>query len=77
MADKAGRNNDNIRGKYYVDEQCIACELCATEAPHNFKMADDGAYAFCYKQPSNSAEEDACISAMSICPASAIGDDGE
>ena len=36
MANKAGKNTDNVPGKYYVDDQCIACVLCVNSATENF-----------------------------------------
>jgi len=57
MADVANRYPENIIGKYYVDNQCIDCDLCRETAPDNFKRNDDGGYSFVYKQPENSEEE--------------------
>jgi len=51
MADIANRYPDNNPGKYYVDNQCIDCDLCRETAPNNFKRSDDGGFSFVYKQP--------------------------
>ncbi len=77
MADKNSKGPDNVAGKWYVDDQCTACGVCEGSAPENFKMSDDGAYAYVCKQPGNEEEEAACKEAMEACPAEAIGDDGE
>jgi len=53
MADVANKYPENITGKYYVDNQCIDCDLCRETAPDNFKRNDDGGYSFVYKQPSS------------------------
>ncbi len=76
MADKAGRYPENVDGKYYTDNSCIACGACVGEAPDNFKMTDDDTFAFVYKQPDGDSEREACESALDICPTSAIGNDG-
>jgi len=76
MADAANKYPENITGKYYVDNQCIDCDLCRETAPDNFKRNDDGGYSFVYKQPENQKEEDECKEAKKGCPVEAIGDDG-
>jgi len=76
MADAANRYPENIAGKYYVDNQCIDCDLCRETAPDNFKRSDDGGYSFVYKQPENPEEEARCKEAKEGCPVEAIGDNG-
>ena len=76
MADKANRYSENISGKYYVDNQCIDCDLCRETAPDNFKRNEDGGYSFVFKQPENEGEEKQCKEAKEGCPVEAIGDDG-
>jgi ferredoxin len=77
MANKDAKVKENVAGKYYVDDQCIACGVCEGTAPENFKMNDDGSHAYVYKQPANETEEKACEEAKNSCPTGAIGDDGE
>jgi ferredoxin len=77
MADKEDRNEENVGGKFYVDSQCIDCDLCRETAPNNFTRADDEGYSFVFKQPENSEEEAQCREAMEGCPVEAIGEDGE
>lgn len=43
MADKNARFQENVLGKYYVDDSCIACDACCVEAPKFFAMNDDEA----------------------------------
>ncbi|MBN2755247.1 MAG: ferredoxin [Candidatus Goldbacteria bacterium] len=76
MANKAAKNADNVAGKYYVDDQCTSCGICEGMAPDNFKLKDDGSYAYVSAQPT-ADQEAACKEAMESCPSSAIGDDGE
>src|SRR5205085_12058975 len=49
MADVANRYPENVPGKYYVDNQCIDCDLCRETAPNNFTRNDDGGYSYVYK----------------------------
>src|SRR6266436_9771872 len=76
MADAANRYPENTAGKYYVDNQCIDCDLCRETAPDNFKRNDDGGYSFVYKQPESPEEEARCKEAKEGCPVEAIGDNG-
>jgi ferredoxin len=76
MADVANKYAENVDGKYYVDDQCIDCDLCRETAPANFKRNDDGGHSFVYKQPESPEEEGLCKEAMEGCPVEAIGNDG-
>ena len=76
MADLVNRYEDNTPGKFYVDNQCIDCDLCRETAPVNFRRNDDGGYSYVYKQPTSSDEEAQCKEAMEGCPVEAIGSDG-
>jgi len=51
MADAANKYAENVAGKFYVDDQCIDCDLCRETAPANFKRNDDGGHSYVYKQP--------------------------
>ena len=77
MADKENRVSENADGKFYVDDQCIDCDLCRDIAPDFFGRVDDGGYSYVKKQPSTQEELEQCIEAMEGCPVDAIGDDGE
>jgi ferredoxin len=76
MADKTKKWPDNKAGKYYVDDQCIDCDACRTEAPKNFTRNDAHGYSYVYKQPETPEEEASCKTAMEACPVEAIGNDG-
>ena len=76
MADAANKYSENASGKYYVDNQCIDCDLCRETAPDNFKRNEDGGYSFVYKQPASPDEEARCKEAKEGCPVEAIGDNG-
>jgi ferredoxin len=76
MADKSNKWKINAAGKFYVDDQCIDCDLCREMAGKFFGRSDDG-YSFVFKQPETQAEIDACEEALNDCPVQAIGDDGD
>ncbi|MCB9060043.1 MAG: ferredoxin [Halobacteriovoraceae bacterium] len=76
MADKANKFKDNVEGKYYVDDQCIACDACVAEAERFFEMNDEDGHAFVKLQPSTEQETEECENALAACPVEAIGNDG-
>ena len=77
MADIEEKYKDNAEGKFYVDTECIDCDLCREVAPDNFTRQEDGGYSYVYKQPENEEEIALCQEAMDGCPVEAIGDDGQ
>jgi ferredoxin len=77
MADLENRYEDNVKGGYYVDDQCIDCDLCRETAPENFTRQEDGGYSFLFKQPENDEEKELCEEALEGCPVEAIGNDGD
>ncbi|MGE4232741.1 MAG: ferredoxin [Bacteriovoracia bacterium] len=76
MADKEKKWADNVQGKYYVDDQCIDCDACRTEAPENFTRNDSHGFSYVFKQPNSPEQETHCKTAMEACPVEAIGCDG-
>jgi ferredoxin len=77
MADKANRYAQNASGGFYVDDQCIDCDLCRETAPANFTRDDDGGHSYVHKQPENDEERKLCEEALAGCPVEAIGSDGD
>lgn len=75
MADKNNKYDENVKGKFYVDRECIACDACVLVAPDHFNMDEDDGHAFVIKQPQNEEEEELCTEAMEGCPVEAIGND--
>jgi ferredoxin len=76
MADAANKFPHNAEGAYYVDDQCIDCDLCRETAPANFKRDDDGGHSYVFKQPESDEERTLCEEALTGCPVEAIGRDG-
>ena len=77
MADKDSKQPDNVTGTYYVDTECIDCDVCRQTAPDMFSANEDEGYAFVNKQPGNEDEIALCEEALEACPVEAIGNDGE
>ena len=72
----ASRNEslpDNVAGKFYVDSQCIDCDVCRVTAPGNFQRNEEKGYSYVYRQPATPEEETQCEEAMDCCPVEAIG----
>ena len=76
MADNTDKVEGNVDGQFYVDTNCIDCDLCRQTAPENFERDEDEGYSFVIKQPESPEEEEQCREAIEECPVEAIGDDG-
>ena len=76
MADPNDRVPENDPGTYYVDSQCIDCDVCRDTAPDNFTRCDENGYSYVYKQPETDDELALCEEALAACPVEAIGSDG-
>ena len=73
MADPAQRWSDNSPGRFFVDRECIDCDLCRTTAPDNFARSEEG-FSYVLKQPASPAQLSDCQEALAGCPVDAIGD---
>ena len=49
MAEVANKYPQNVAGRFYVDDQCIDCDLCRETAPANFTRDDDGGHTYVHK----------------------------
>src|SRR5437763_1685399 len=76
MADPNDRVPGQVPGRYYVDTQCIDCDLCRETAPANFQRNDEEGFSYVYKQPETPEEEMLSKDALDNCPVEAIGNDG-
>ena len=64
-------------GPYYVDRECIDCDLCRHHAPRFFDRDDLGAHSFVIRQPETTEEVAICEEALDGCPVEAIGNNGQ
>lgn len=76
MAEYEDRYPQNAPGRFYVDDQCIDCDMCRLNAPDFFTRDDDGAHSFVSRQPGTEKELALCLEAVEDCPVEAIGSDG-
>ena len=76
MADNTDKVEGNVDGPFFVDTNCIDCDLCRQTAPDNFERNEDEGYSYVSKQPENEEEVEQCQEALDECPVEAIGDDG-
>lgn len=77
MPDRSSKFHDNNPGPYYVDRQCIDCDVCRDIAPENFVRNAPEEHSYVLKQPETAEEEALCREALEACPVDAIGDDGQ
>jgi len=76
MANPGDKLPENVAGRYYVDVQCIDCDVCRVTAPANFQRDEEKGYSYVFHQPANPDQERECQEAMDSCPVEAIGADG-
>lgn len=67
---------DNATGRFYVDEQCIDCDLCRDNAPEVFARNGVDGHSFVRQQPDTPDAIERCMAAIDICPVGAIHSDG-
>ncbi|MFA6050107.1 MAG: ferredoxin [Candidatus Paceibacterota bacterium] len=77
MATVSDKKPENVAGKFYVDDQCIDCDLCRETSPQNFTRDEESGQSYVYKQPETEEEKLLCSDAMAACPVSSIGNDGD
>ena len=75
VGNKPNNHPQNVSGRFYVTEDCLACETCQSVAPKNFRYGDNG-LSYVFKQPSTPEELDQCEEAVAGCPLEAVRDDG-
>ncbi len=77
MAEIDEINEKNVPGKYYVDTNCIDCDLCRASAPDFFVRDDEEGLSYVVKQPVTDEEVELCEEVLEGCPVACIGNDGE
>ncbi len=76
MADLNNIAEQNVPGRYYVDDTCIDCDLCRSEAPEFFVRFEDEGYTYVHRQPRTEEEIAKAEEARLSCPTESIGNDG-
>ena len=59
-----------MKGDYFVNKECIRCEVCVDFAPVHFGIKNDRIYV--KKQPKTKRERADCMEAKVSCPVEAI-----
>lgn len=77
MAIPSDRLPQNVPGRFYVDSQCIDCDLCRETAPSIFGRDDESGFSFVQRQPLTPEEIALAEEAIQGCPVEAIGNDGD
>jgi ferredoxin len=75
MAEYKDRLPKNIPGSWYVDANCIDCDLCRETAPTVFRRDDENGNSIVFHQPETEEERKLAEEAMTGCPVEAIGND--
>ena len=75
MADHTKRLSQNAPGRWYVDNNCIDCDLCRETAPTVFRRDDENGNSIVFHQPETEEELRLAEDALSGCPVEAIGND--
>jgi ferredoxin len=74
MSREPEKNPLNVAGRYYVTDDCLACEVCVLDAPNIFRLADGMSYV--HRQPETPEEDEQCREAIRTCCVDAIRDNG-
>ena len=74
MAQLAEKWPENITGRFFVDQQCIDCDVCRELAPEYFRRNDELEHSYVYRQPETDEGVAECLEALESCPVEAIGD---
>jgi len=70
------KHPQNVLGRFYVTEDCLACESCQAAAPNNFRYGENG-LSFVFRQPETPEEVEQCQQAVDLCPTEAVRNDGD
>ena len=76
MAEPSNKHPENVPGPYYVDDTCIDCDQCRSNAPAFFVRLDTGMYTYVHRQPRTPEEFAQAEAARLGCPTESIGNDG-
>lgn len=77
MSETRTKYPENVLGIFYVNSDCIDCDLCVNFAPQNFRRKEPEGYYYVCKQPTTPEEESLCLEALDICPVQAIWNNGD
>ena len=67
---------ENVPGAFYVDDSCIDCDHCRSQASQFFSRSDDSGLSYVHRQPVTDEEIALAQEALEGCPTESIGNDG-
>ena len=67
----------SAEGKYYIDDQCLDCDLCREIAPEVFRRVDSLGRSYVYRQPATPEDVLLVKEALEGCCTEAIHSDGD
>lgn len=70
------RWSENAPGAFYVDSQCLDCDLCRETVPTVFARHNEGGFSYVKKQPETPEELTGAKEAVEGCCTDAIYGDG-
>lgn len=70
------RHPRSVQGRFYVDWNCLDCELCSYHAPGVFVRDEDVGASYVARQPETDDEITGCLRAVAACPQENVHDDG-
>jgi ferredoxin len=76
MADLTNRLPQNVPGPFYVDDTCIDCDMCRSNAPDFFRRDDRTSSSYVYRQPVTPEEWAVAEESRRDCPTESIGNNG-
>lgn len=76
MAERHQRLLENVPGPYYVDANCIDCDMCRTTASDFFVRKELLGMSVVIRQPTTPEECAIVEEARLDCPTDSIGNDG-
>jgi ferredoxin len=76
MPDSTNKPSENVPGSYYVDDTCIDCDFCRSEAPAFFTRQEIHGYTYVHRQPVTPEEIAQAEAARLGCPTDSIGSNG-
>ena len=69
------KHPQNVAGRFYVTDDCLACEVCQYVAPNHFRYGEYG-MSYVFQQPTTPEEIKQCEEAVVGCPVEAVREDG-
>lgn len=76
QADPSKRLAENVPGRFFVDADCIDCDMCREVAPKCFTRSAEELRSYVYRQPVSEEDIVYAKEAVLACPVAAIGDTG-